>query len=210
MSTRATYRFTEREEHERFRFSTTIYIHTDGYPTGAATYFYEALSNPSKGDLATQFIRAIASAELTKSPEVHGDTEYHYEVEGYGPLAALKAYKWDRDWRDHSGGGDTQRLLFDAPLHEFIHAHHEKLFCDGYSQFRPVKFSSSYERWLNQPTAARVLDRHLSLLRGWAGKFNDSHNWKSTVAEVGVLLKEFPLLRTAESDALTDPQHVFF
>ena len=74
MATRATYCFTNDG------YMTTVYIHWDGYPAGAATYFQNALDCDQHGCFATKFIRANDRAELTMSHAYHGDTEYWYDL----------------------------------------------------------------------------------------------------------------------------------
>ena len=69
MATRGTYQFVNDAT------KTTIYVHWDNYLEGAANYFYNMLTNPSKGNLATQFIRAVSHAEITRSHARHGDTD---------------------------------------------------------------------------------------------------------------------------------------
>lgn len=91
MSTRATYKFESREGVH------TIYCHHDGYPAGAAAKFYSTLISPSKGNLATQFIRANDGAELTASHEIHGDTDFTYTITGQGPDATVCVSKRDYD-----------------------------------------------------------------------------------------------------------------
>lgn len=103
MSTRATYEFVCESDGE-VESRTFVYVHYDNYPEGAAAYFYETLTNPSKGNFATQFIRAIGQAEITKSHEYHGDTEYQYVLTGYGPSANLKCLSIKHDWKN-----DTQQ-----------------------------------------------------------------------------------------------------
>lgn len=78
MSTRATYKID----------FTTFYIHWDGYPEGAATYFQNAFKHrhtmedrAPNATLADDFIRANPRAELTPSHDSHGDTEFRYTVE---------------------------------------------------------------------------------------------------------------------------------
>lgn len=80
MSTRATYGFSSSEKPD-----ITLYIHHDGYPEGAAVYIRNALREPSgyasRQDYLTaeSFIRANGRAEITRSHERHGYTEYRYD-----------------------------------------------------------------------------------------------------------------------------------
>jgi len=88
MSTRATYRF---DSEHACRRSTTLYIHHDGCPSGAALYLYKALSEDVRGGMPERMIRANDDAELTENHELHGDTEYRYTVTGSGAGAAILA-----------------------------------------------------------------------------------------------------------------------
>lgn len=70
MATRATYRFFSGE---------TAYHHWDGYPQGAAKLLSNAVLDG--GDLTFEsFLKANEKAEKTESHEIHGDTEYRYDV----------------------------------------------------------------------------------------------------------------------------------
>lgn len=209
MSTRATYRFKSGDD--RFAFHTTVYIHTDGYPSGAATYFYNTLLNPSKGCFATEFIRANEGAEITGDKDHHVDTEYHYELEGSGPEAAIKAYSWERNW----GGNheeDSLEQIFDGHLHEFITQESQSMFCESCcgQKFSPFKHVDLGYRGiiLNQPMAAMRLEGPIKCLAAWKGRFNGSANWKACVDSISKLLEAFPDLRTGEIDALCDPLFV--
>ncbi|NNM59278.1 MAG: hypothetical protein HKM04_05635 [Legionellales bacterium] len=80
MSTRATYEFRSANCH-LLDVTVCFYIHSDGYPEGAAENFY--LMHDSKypdnlQDYASQFFRINKSAEFTKNRDAHIDTEYHY------------------------------------------------------------------------------------------------------------------------------------
>ena len=104
MSTRATYGFSSSEKPD-----ITLYIHHDGYPEGAAIYVRNALQEsgyqarrkllgeastfehpsfqrpippsqrPNDYFTAEGFIRANDRAEIARSHERHGDTEYRYD-----------------------------------------------------------------------------------------------------------------------------------
>lgn len=79
MSTRATYRFIPCDD---WVPDTTIYIHYDGYPEGAAHFIASMLAQENlRGGWPCMFIRANELAELTKSHESHGDTEYRYDLD---------------------------------------------------------------------------------------------------------------------------------
>ena len=106
MSTRATYRFIPENSP-----STTIYIHHDGYPEGAAIYLEDAYT-------AEAVLAKNERAEVTESHEVHGDTEYRYDISeeiwvGGGAIAGygVKAFK-----RDGYGDDAVWREFFHSPV----------------------------------------------------------------------------------------------
>lgn len=117
MSTRATYQF--RAEHG---YQTTLYIHYDGYLSGAASYFAAACRHPNKrGTLADRMLRANDVAEITMGHDAHGDTEFRYTVlrpvtSANGP-DVLRAQS--RTWNDAS----PWRTVFEGSIAEFLNAH---------------------------------------------------------------------------------------
>lgn len=88
MSTRATYQF-----EAKHCTTTTIYIHHDGYPEGAADYFYRLLISDARGCMAVRMIRANGGAELTDGHDAHGDTVYRYNIIGTGSEARISALR---------------------------------------------------------------------------------------------------------------------
>src|SRR5436190_1789834 len=105
MSTRATYQFTgARSRGLNHSFPTiTVYIHHDGYPEGAAHYFWNA-HHGERGSLPVErFLFANDRAEITESHEAHGDTEFRYTVrqDDAGDYVTAYAGKWP--------GGDGPR-----------------------------------------------------------------------------------------------------
>ena len=124
MSTRATYQIDY----------TTFYVHTDGYPTGAADKFRDVLSYIAAGKdhainftFADIFLRALDNAEITQSHDAHGDTEYRYTV-------TTDEGQWEGDINMRGRGLDVLKIkvesvgwsqkegetLFEGPLMEFI------------------------------------------------------------------------------------------
>lgn len=85
MSTRATYSF-----NCVYTKEITFYIHSDGYPEGAACYFWDMHKNIKyKGGFAEVFVKANPmNAVITDSHELHGDTEYRYHMKNNGILIA--------------------------------------------------------------------------------------------------------------------------
>lgn len=116
MSTRGTYLFKPVKD-SIYRATTCVYVHYDSYPSGAAAKFYRTLCMPSKGDLATQFIRAVDEAEITTEHSGHGDTEYRYTVVGTGPDANIEMF-----W--HNRAEERRWVSIEnCQLHEFVDRH---------------------------------------------------------------------------------------
>ena len=109
MATRATYQFNSKNP----EVTTTVYIHYDGYPQGSAYYFYQTLLDPSSGNLATQFIKANNQAEITKSHEAHGDTEWQYTIDGDNLEATVSVFHVSEEER-------LPMFRFALPLYQFI------------------------------------------------------------------------------------------
>jgi len=201
MSTRATYEFISESADlngcGQFESATFVYVHYDNYPEGAAVYFYETLTNPSKGNFATQFIRANTCAEITKSHEYHGDTEYKYVVTGTGPRSNVKCYSIRRRWGD---GEDSVELEFDGNVCDFIDKN--KSMIKDYHPFKEVsiKYCGS-PQMMNLETAKKYLEGDfgpLHNLRTWTGKFEGSSNWESSVQNIRFVIEKFPELMTDE------------
>jgi len=181
MSTRATYKFEDRA-------TTTIYIHYDGYPQGAAVYFNQMLTNPSKGDLATQFIRANQNAEITKSHKDHGDTEFHYDIKGSNAEADIWAYSVNQDTKE-------KICVYSGKLYDFINSHSNLI--DNFKPYKRVKLL--YGAMIhNETTAGIALRNPLGHLQIWKGKYENSSNWNSCVEEVNNIVNIFPELKTEE------------
>lgn len=143
MSTRATYAF-----QIGGRPAVTVYIHHDGYPNGAAFYFWNAHHNAGKcGHPLTRFLRANEGAEITGDHETHGDTEYRYTLRD----DQLTAHKRRFD-------GDTPRwhVFFAGPLVEFINqygAEARSFWAAEFSPIREVTAGASY--WRRKVTMSR-------------------------------------------------------
>ena len=117
MSTRATYRFIPKNSvRGRWQSITTIYIHHDGYPEGAASYLEDAFT-------AEAFLAKNDRAEVTESHEIHGDTEYRYDITeefwvGGGASAGYGVRAFKRDGYMNKGQKDNPS--YDAWV-EFFH-----------------------------------------------------------------------------------------
>lgn len=203
MSTRGTYKF--KGNRKDLLPDTFIYVHYDNYPEGAAVHFYNLLTNPSKGNMATQFIRANEHAEITKNHECHGDTEYRYEIEGYGPEAIVTC---KQGYGDESDGSYHKPWIVVAsePLHSFINSRTK--YIQDYKPFKLVTSHYGHQRWLNSVTAQREIDGDhgcLSHLRAWKGRFEGQGNWRSVVADLQILIAAFPELATDEINEFVQP-----
>lgn len=111
MATRATYSILRNKS--RYNF----YIHYDGYPDGAATYFAAMLNN-SKGHVTPEsFIRANKRAELTEY--THGDTEFHYDLEEATVDEPAMISVKERNFADDHGW----RHVKSCPLASFLNEH---------------------------------------------------------------------------------------
>ena len=99
MSTRATYLFSNTSMAGE---DVCIYIHHDGYPSGAAQYLSRAknLSSRDRRPLLESFIAANKGAEITRSHSTHGDTDYRYSITGTQPI-------WSIATRDGYGMADV-------------------------------------------------------------------------------------------------------
>lgn len=123
MSTRATYEIAGQ----------TFYIHHDGYPAGAASYFenmigaltvagngqgIDAIADRRGGALFA-FIRGNLRAEPTESHDVHGDTEYRWKILGDAGALHVSSQK-----RSSAAGYHWGAWSKPEPLEQFINRHY--------------------------------------------------------------------------------------
>lgn len=209
MSTRATYQFDDKH-----KARATLYIHHDGYPMGAAYYFYRTLCFPHRrGCMATRMIRAIDGAELTGEHAAHGDTEYRYNVCGCDPGATIEALARKGGW----GVNEPEKWapVPGAPstLAEFIDQYIDPTWLEAapaYSVFRLAKTEYG-KRWYNLETAMQYINGNTSsglpTLRHWAAKgrmTNLDGTWRAVADRVKALAEAFELTAIVEEvDALT-------
>ena len=75
-----------------------LYLHHDGYPTGAAWRFAETLrESPDPAAFPTAFLSTQPKAEPLASPEQAPDAEYRYQVRLLpGPDPQLQVQAWRR------------------------------------------------------------------------------------------------------------------
>ena len=106
MATRATYQF-HRKNGDRPNTQYTVYNHWDGYPEGAKSHF-EAALKVGDGLTVESFLRRNDQARLTESHEIHGDTEWKYDIwegretiiEVSGRLGSWDSPEWEIMFRD--------------------------------------------------------------------------------------------------------------
>jgi hypothetical protein len=114
LATRAVYSFTgfpgTPERH--------LYLHHDGYPTGAAWRFATALRHrPEPEAFAVAFLATQPGAEILAAPEQAADAEYHYRVQLLDcEVAPLQV----QGWRRLPGGTCWQPRCGPMALEQFV------------------------------------------------------------------------------------------
>lgn len=194
MSTRATYKLTEKSE--RRNLSVTCYIHHDGYPDGGAYYLwnaFRAMEAGSKGGLITSFIRANDGAELTNGHTEHSDTEYRYDIvqDGYGvDNVTVRVSKRDIDGNEWSG-------CWIGSLVNFLNTHTRLSGQEGFTELKKVDHGYRTGHWMNATMAKHAIENPLSSLEIWSknGVMSpQACNWTNCVRECEQLLNAFPEL----------------
>jgi len=195
MSTRATYQFAgERTPGLNHSMPTvTVYIHHDGYPAGAACYFWN-MHHATSYDRAPLvcFIRANERAELTESHEAHGDTDYRYTLRGTF-LTASKRY--------HGADGSSWSGFYAGEYHEFINQYgrgqwdeFETLrtvpvnYCEGYGTRTELLTRSQITTRIT--TARAELDSYRARFPEWTGNIRGH---ESTLSMWERALKDYEL-----------------
>ena len=110
MSTRATYHF------KGYLSEVTVYHHTDGYLSGAAILFSNAIEG-GKRLTAESFIRGNERAEITESHEIHGDTEYRYNIVADLQTIHVSERVIGLDWRE-IGSAKVEDFITVSESHE--------------------------------------------------------------------------------------------
>jgi hypothetical protein len=115
MSTRATYLFTNNLMAAE---DVCVYIHHDGYPMGAAGYFRKALSmaKSHRRPILEAFIAANMGAQITRSHEIHGDTEYRYTIN----LKFVTVQKRIMNFSEEHGFDNYWQTIYSGCIEEFI------------------------------------------------------------------------------------------
>lgn len=194
MATRATYSITNSNA-----VTAHLYIHWDGYETGAAAYFYAALTNSaareSNGGFAEKIIRSVPGAEITSRPEQHSDTEFHYDI---ASDMSLKAYTFK-----YQANGARKRVpVFVGDIFSFINRYNEQI--ENFQPFKPVTQKYGRTRWMNLEMAKQEIEgkySDLGHLRIWSKNpdlSRASANWQNCVEGLRLMVEAFPELMTEE------------
>ena len=95
-----------------------LYLHHDGYPTGAAWRFAEALREaPEPDSFHVAFLNTQPNAEPIQSPEQAADAEYRYLVQ---LLANADSHLQVQCWRRVPGGDSWNPRCGPMPIAVFI------------------------------------------------------------------------------------------
>ena len=184
MATRATYSF----EQEFSKKVLTIYIHWDGYPAGAAIYFWNMYKHLHvKGKLAEAFVKGNPmNTEFTKSHDWHEDTEYRYYMDQEGFLIAQSIKPFT---------GDNIKTIFSGHYAEFINQYDEILVKHN-KEFERLHLLSdaaqaiSYCSYLTlTEVKARLLDAYISVLNGGDSDKKDLSIWEAEYQRLKSLKK---------------------
>jgi hypothetical protein len=94
-----------------------FYIQHDGYPEGAAAYFYKMYrcENIRRG-YAECFFRANLNAEFIKDHEEHGDTAFRYTINHQDELSVWKKGMFANQWN----------IIYQGPWHHFVNKYLEE------------------------------------------------------------------------------------
>ena len=112
MSSRATYLLPSADNNHQLCF----YIDQDGYPEGAAHYFYNMhASKNANGGLAERFLRANAEAQLIHSHEGGTGTEFRYTINHEGVLRGFAKDRVNNQWC----------IFYEDAWHHFVNQHLE-------------------------------------------------------------------------------------
>src|SRR6056297_723711 len=121
MSTRAIYTFEDAQDEAQ------IFVHHDGYPVGAASYFKKwqaaGLSWPAPrfeaDEAAAGFVAAIKTGpggvRVSGSRFAHGDVEFGYRLSMRGDALHVQCAV-----TDYWGDAPAEHVVFDGPLSTFL------------------------------------------------------------------------------------------
>lgn len=145
MSTRATYNFIQTGGCHGVTGMNhppvTFYIHHDGYPQGAAFYFWNMHHDKSHdGSPAGRFHRSNERAEFTGGHDAHGDTEYRYTLDRT-TLTAWKRYEFTDRWD----------VFYTGEYHDFINKYGAG--AGTWEDFTPLRAVPSVYGWKTDATS---------------------------------------------------------
>lgn len=172
MSTRATYKFKNT--------GTTVYLHHDGYPEGAASYINKAMEFTDNNYISTEaFLRANRRASIT-GHDSHGDCEYHYIFDGDN-IEALKVHD-DRD---------NMTSFFTGTIYEFMNKYCGNRFSEWYQI--PSPYLNNNAIHVNEVKHRALLMSELNKFRELASFVSDIENvnFKSTHERIKALIKSY-------------------
>jgi len=153
MSTRATYQLPNGDAGD-----STMYIHADGYPEGAAVYFLRMHHAAYKGGLAERFLRSNEEALLTESHEAIGDTEYRYTVKDDGSLTVMR---WTVGaWQTHGRWSHYAEFI-----NETLAAY------DEFERLHKIQPGYSAPVWMTLTQARRMRDEAVQKHDEYAAEF---------------------------------------
>jgi hypothetical protein len=95
-----------------------VYIHHDMYPSGFSEYLKELKRKNVVGrNLMTQLLRGIEGAEVTTSHEIHGDTEFRYDIEEEEISIIQRFWEYDEETDEET---NYFSKIATMPLEEFL------------------------------------------------------------------------------------------
>lgn len=147
MSTGANYEF-----YSNGNLEARFYIHHDGYPEGAATYFHNALLKNGGRSRHSYFIDAFykANANCEISPRLHGDIEYLYQFDVETEILTAKSinHEWDREQEQYIA---SEEIFYKGTVHKFVNEN-LTIFSDLAKEYENV--ARSYES--EEATAKKI------------------------------------------------------
>ncbi|NTX29355.1 hypothetical protein HT746_19870 [Burkholderia pyrrocinia] len=126
----------------------TFFTPHNGCPSGAAQFLLAAHLFEGAGSLADRFHRANRSAELTCSPDAHGNVSYCYMVDLDGHILAFR----------HDSEGNEWERFFSGHYAEFINGHaSRKVLGDGVLKHVKASCTGGNGEWM---TRGQLVRRH--------------------------------------------------
>jgi hypothetical protein len=196
MATRATYQID----------GTTFYCHWDGYPTGAAHRFANAvaaMTQPAKdgrlepiadkrGGFAFAFIRGNDDAEPTKSHDAHGDTEWRYTVKSM-PNGALQITVAALGWNS-AGQRQEPRVRWTGDLAEWLEArrrdHAAELVDWAQRNQKDMTFAQALAETFPRVVRVEQLDRYVQHATEWKREPTYTYATEPHAREIARLTRE--------------------